>query len=329
MTFAAAVMTLGLAAAPAQATFPGRNGLLVFQRPVAKQVDLFTVPATGGAAHRLTRTPTWEEKAEWSPDGSRLAFGYSRPSGDPTEIATMDVATGGVSVLTSFGSTSQAPTWAPDGRLAYFTLFGAPAPSSRDVPPPAELYSMAGDGSDQLRLTHDRQIQTDPEWSPDGSAIAYAQWRAVPGQPGVFDIGVSLMNRDGFHARPLLRAAQPRDIATQSWSPDGKKLVLEWISATPHARDHHGRQSDIAVINADGTGLRFLTRTAALETEPVWSPDGTMIAFASDRHVKRGHDLERNGPAFELYTMRADGSHVRRLTHNHVPDLYPDWQPLP
>lgn len=77
--------------------------------------------------------------------------------------------------------------------------------------------------------------------------------------------------------------------------------------------DARGRPSDIAVINADGTGLHFLTRTAALETEPVWSPDGTMIAFASDRHVKRGRHLERNGSAFGIYTMRADGTDVRHI----------------
>jgi Tol biopolymer transport system component len=53
-----------------------------------------------------------------------------------------------------------------------------------------------------------------------------------------------------------------------------------------HGRDG-GRQSDIAVIDADGTRLRFLTHTAALETEPVWSPGGAMIAFAGDRHVRQ------------------------------------------
>jgi TolB protein len=232
-------------------------------------------------------------------------------------------------VLTSFGSTSSAPTWSPDGRIGYFTLRDFPAPSSdEDPPPPAELYSMTHDGGDQRRLTNDTQIQTDAEWSPDGSMIAYSQWRAVPGQPGVFDIGLSLMNRDGTNQRPLLATSAKRDIATQSWSPDGTRIVVELISAHPSGRSPRSRQSDIAVINAGGTGLRRLTRTAALEAEPVWSPDGTRIAFASDRHVKHGRHLDRNGPAFEIYTMRPDGTDIRRLTHNNVSDLHPDWQPL-
>jgi len=324
----ALALTTALAAAPAQATFPGQNGLLVFQRPVGRQVDLFTVPPAGGAIRRLTRTSTWEEKAEWSADGGRLAFGRSGPTGDPTEIASLDVRTGDLEVLTSFASSSQAPTWSPDGRIAFFSLHEAPAPASRDMPPPAELWSIAADGSGLQRLTRDKQIQTDAEWSPDGNTIAYSQWRAVRGEPGVFDIGLSLMNRDGTGKRALLAASARRDIATQSWSPDGQRLVVEWVSATPSGRKRGERQSDIAVVNADGTGLRFLTRTAALETEPVWSPDGTMIAFASDRHVRRGRHLDRNGAAFEIYTMRADGTEVHRITRNHVPDLYPDWQPL-
>jgi TolB protein len=318
-----------LAAAPAHATFPGRNGMLVFERPVGQQIDLFTVQPDGSALRRLTATKTWEEKPEWSADGQRLAVARSAPAGDPTEIATLNAAGGDVRVVTHFGSTSSAPTWSPDGRLAYFSLHDFRIPTSQDAPPPpAELYSIAQDGTGEQRLTRDKQIQTDAEWSPDGSTIAYSQWYAVRGQPGVFDIGLSFMNRDGTNKRAVLGDVAARDIVTQSWSPDGRQLVLEIASGHPHGRTPGSRQSDIAIVNADGTGLRYLTRTHALESTPVWSPDGQLIAFASDRHARRGK-LERNGDAYEIYTMRPDGSAIRRITHNHVADLYPDWQPLP
>ncbi len=306
----------------AWATYPGKNGLLVFQRGDGKASDLFTMRPDGTHVRRLTETATWEEKPEWSPDGRRVAFARSAPSGDPTEIATIAADGSDLRVLTSFGSSSSAPTWSPNGRIAYFTL--------RDFAhakgiPPAELYSMKADGTQQRRLTDDRQIQTDPEWSPDGRTIAFSQWRAVSHQPGVFDIGLGLMNSNGSNMRSLLAPSAKRDIATQSWSPDGKRIVFELISASPSGREPGSRQSDIAVINADGTGFHQLTHTAAAECEPVWSPDGKMIAFASDRHVRSGKNLERNGPEFEIYTMRADGSHVRRITFNRVPDIYPDW----
>jgi Tol biopolymer transport system component len=187
---------------------------------------------------------------------------------------------------------------------------------------------MTADGADQVRLTNDTEIQTDPEWSPDGTTIAYSQWYAVPGEPGVFDLGLSLMNRDGTNPRALLGQSARRDIVSHSWSPDGRRLVLEIATADPAGRTPGSRQSDLAIVNADGTGLRRLTRTAARGANPVWSPDGRRIAFVGDRHARRGK-LERGGPAFELYTMRVDGGDIRRITHNRVPDLHPDWQPLP
>jgi TolB protein len=319
----------GLAAAPAQATFPGKNGRLVFQRPIGKQSDLFTVKPNGRALHRLTRTRLFEDRAEWSSDGRRLVFAGSNLSGSREEIWTMSASGRQRRALTSFGSISAAPAWSPDGRIAFFTLSDFPPPASEeDPPPPAEIHSMTADGDDQQRLTNDDEIQTDPSWSPDGSTIAYIHWCEVPGEEGAFDLALYLMNRDGTGQRPLLDCSAKRFISNANWSPDGRRIVFEVATARPRGRSGADWQSDIAVINADGTGLRRLTRSAALETHPVWSPDGRRIAFTSDRHAKGGR-LELLGPAFELYTMRADGRGVRRITHNRVPDLHPNWQPIP
>ena len=180
---------------------------------------------------------------------------------------------------------------------------------------------MTADGDDRQRLTNDTEIQTDPSWSPDGSTIAYIHWCDMPGEQGAFDLTLYLMNRDGTDQRPLLGCSAKRFISNANWSPDGRRIAFEVATARPPARSGGGRQSDIAVINVDGTGLRRLTRTAAHETHPVWSPDGRRIAFTSDRHARRGR-LELLGPAFELYTMRADGRDIERITHNRVPDLH-------
>jgi TolB protein len=320
-----------LVAAPAaEATFPGRNGSLVEQRMVAnKQPDLFLMRPNGTGVRRLTKTRSWEEKPEWSADGRQLVFSRSTPSGDVSEIATLRLQDRAVSLLTHFASVSLAPTFAPDGRVAFFSLKDFPPPGKNDPPPPAELYSMAGDGSGLQRLTDDQVLQTDPEWSPTGAEIMFSRWRALPklGE-GVFDIGLSAIHPDGTHQRDIVHPS-PRDVVTQDWSPDGRRVLLEIATSHPNGRGGHGaRQSDLAVVNADGTHFRRLTRTAALESMAVWSPDGRRIAFASDRHVKTKKELDRGGPAFEIYTMSAKGKHIRRITHNHVPDLYPTWRPL-
>jgi Tol biopolymer transport system component len=296
----------------------------VFQRPVGEQSELFTIGPGGKGVRRLTRTRAWEDRAEWSPDGRRLAFSLSNRSGSREEIWTMSAAGGERRALTSFRSISAAPTWSPDGRIAFFTLRDFPPPASdEEPPPPAEIYSMAADGSDQQRLTNDTVTQTDPAWSPDGGSIAYIPFGGDPEAP---DLGLYVMNRDGTGQRPLLDFSPKRTIFNANWSPDGRRLVFEILPSRPSGRDG-GRQSDIGVIDGDGTGLRRLTRTAAFETHPVWSPDGRRIAFTSDRHA-RGRNLEPLGPAFEIYTMRADGRDVRRITRNRVPDLHPNWQPV-
>jgi TolB protein len=317
---------------PALATFPGANGKLVFQRPAGDQMDLFTIHPAGGHSKRLIGGGQFEEKAEWSPDGRRIAFSRGAPgeSGLPQEIWTSDAHGRRQRQLTSWNDLAGAPAWISPNRITYFTTKDFPAPSSPDEPPPpAEIYSMAADGSSQRRLTNDDVIQVDPEVSPADGTIAYIAYREVAGEPGVFDLGLFSIARDGGHPRTIARFSAKRDIVSTSWSPDGKRIVAEVAWATPRGDSGgSGRQSDLVVINADGSHLRRLTSTPALETNPVWSPDGRRIAFTSDRHAMPG-DRARWSDDFELYVMRADGTHVRRLTRNSVADLVPDWQPVP
>jgi TolB protein len=69
---------------------------------------------------------------------------------------------------------------------------------------------------------------------------------------------------------------------------------------------------DVWTIDADGTDLTRLTRSRWPEFDPTWSPDGTRIAFRSDRNDDS-----------EIWVMNADGSHRRRLTRG----LSPAWSP--
>jgi TolB protein len=331
------LMLLALPAAlaipgPAWATFPGSNGKLVFQRPAGEQMDLFTIRPGGGHAKRLIGGGLFEEKAEWSPDGRRVAFARGAPgeSGLPQEIWSSDAHGRHLRRLTSWNDFAGAPAWVSPNRITYFTTKDFPPPSAPDdPPPPSELYSMASDGSDQRRLTNDEVIQTDPEVSPADGTIAYIAYRAVAGEPGVYDLGLFSIARDGSRPRTIAPFSAKRDIASMSWSPNGKRIVAEVAWAHPRGDSGgSGRQSDLVVMNANGSHLRQLTRTPALETNPAWSPDGRSIAFTSDRHAGPGA-RERWSRDFELYVMRANGTRIRRVTNNSVADLVPDWQPVP
>src|SRR5207249_745019 len=75
----------------------------------------------------------------------------------------------------------------------------------------------------------------------------------------------------------------------------------------------------IYVVNADGSAVSRLTNNSAYDLQPVWSPDGTKIAFDSDRD---GNTVANTG----IYVMNADGSGVRRLT-DPGGDYGPAWSP--
>ena len=73
-------------------------------------------------------------------------------------------------------------------------------------------------------------------------------------------------------------------------------------------------EADGTVVNADGTNVRQLTNNTYSDVFPSWSPDGTQIAFASDRDGDR-----------EIFVMNADGTNVRQLTNNTYNDWFPSW----
>jgi TolB protein len=91
-----------------------------------------------------------------------------------------------------------------------------------------------------------------------------------------------------------------------------------------------GDDTELYVVNPDGTGLQRLTHDGPREAEdlaPAWSPDGRQIAFVSTR--ARQPDVPTTGapPAEEIYVMNADGTAQHRLTQNTRLDLGPKWLP--
>ena len=91
------------------------------------------------------------------------------------------------------------------------------------------------------------------------------------------------------------------------WSPDGTKIVF--IATC-------GGNSEICIMNSDGSNIIRLTNNNEDNEYPAWSPDGTKIAFSSDR--------DRNA---DIYIMNSDGSNLVRLTNNKFDDEYPSWSP--
>jgi Tol biopolymer transport system component len=222
-------------------------------------------------------------------------------------------ASGDIFVMPSFGLpqvrlTEARPddgqsAWSPDGRRIAFK-------SRRDGN--NELYVMNADGSDDTRLTSSARVsEGQPAWSPDGRRLLY---RKTPDNPIVQNADIWQIDVDPArpNARPVLE--RTGDERYPSYSPDGSKIVFR---SDADLVDHSGDE-ELYVMNADGTDVRRLTTDPAHDEGPIWSPDGTKIAFASER-----------GGSEDIWVMEPDGSDPRRLTDDPARDESPDWQPIP
>jgi TolB protein len=172
-----------------------------------------------------------------------------------------------------------------------------------------DIFVIRPDGRGLRRLTRSRAHDFSPAWSPDGTKIAFRSDR--DGNDEVY-----LMSADGSGRRNLTR--NPAIDYSPAWSPDGRTIAF----ASGRAGDEK-TLDDIWVMNADGTNPRQLESRVGIDEYPVWSPDGTTILFA----CTNGVILPQRVGDFEICSMDADGSHIRRLTDAAGISMPWSWSP--
>jgi Tol biopolymer transport system component len=193
-----------------------------------------------------------------SPDGRNVAF--VRSNGHDLDIWVQRVGGRKALNLTPGADADDTmPAFSPDGGSIAFR-------SKRDG---GGIFVMGATGESVKRLTREG---CHPAWSPDGTRLAYtSECVENPASRGGRSL-LKILDLAGGEARAL----DVPDAVQPSWSPSGKRIAYWLVPAG-------SGQRDLATVGADGTGERFLTRDAAMDWNPVWSPDGRWIYFSSDR----------------------------------------------
>jgi len=163
------------------------------------------------------------------------------------------------------------------------------------------VVDIAG-GTPQI-LTPASYTATEPVWSPDGREIAFSATRN--GNQDLY-----LMNADGTNIRRL--TTSPATDEWPSFSPDGTTVVYSNSGTRPLDDSGFSPTSRLYIVSAAGGRPTRVSSHDFAETQPSWSPDGTMIAYQADG---------------EIAVMNADGTGSRAVSGQRAGGFTPRWSP--
>ena len=250
----------------------------------------------------------------WSPDGSRIAFDSDRA--DPNvndgitinDVFTMKSDGTDVRKLTDSTGESGDPAYSPDGKLIAFEMDRADAGIKQGI-----FVMNAADGSGLRRITSVPGSARDdhsPRFAPDGKRVVFL--REIDDDTS----NLFVVDLDGSGLRQITPGdLHPGDAA---WSPDGTQIVFEADLVAD------GRAGPW-IVGADGSGLRSLTGPQDVSatwdgfSDPVWSPDGSLILTMHGLHDPDGS--ARAG----LATIHPDGTDLRYIADGLGAEHQADW----
>jgi serine/threonine protein kinase/WD40 repeat protein len=292
---------------------------------------IFIMGATGESAHRVSN---FGFNPAWSPDGNRLVVAEETVGDNPqyryttSSLWTIVVASGEKKKI--FNGDAVQPQWSPHNeRIAYWAQRGG----TRGI------WTVRTDGTDPVLLTTDSSLNWNPVWAGDGHAIYFSSDRAGGTDLWRIPVDESTGRSTGLPEAITKGGTAQRMHATVS--SDGQKIayveetvaenifqapfdpVAAKVTGTPKpitvgarvasepdlASDGEhvvfqslGKKMNLYVVRLDGTGERQLTDEDFQDRVPRFSPDGTQVAFYSNR----------SGP-YQIWGINTDGSNLHKI----------------
>ena len=228
--------------------------------------NIWILDTRNGELRQITKGNTEDFMPSWSPDDSEIAFASSRDNYE--SIWAMNVRTGGERRVRSVkGARLDAPSWGPAGQLLYhvteanrtrYEIDGKPVTGDENVfafraswaSPTEFLY--VSDGKIRRRSVAGLPMQTIDFTATMPVTVASTQY--------------TRRSRDFTSTTPRKALGIVRPVL----SPDGTQIAFAAVG-------------DIWLMPVSGGTPTNLTRDAALDTDPAWSPDGSQLVYSSDR----------------------------------------------
>ena len=233
---------------------PDGNKIVFSSNRNGKQ-HIYVMNADGSSLAQITNSPAEDTEPVWAPDGKRIAFTSQRDGNE--EIYVMNADGSDPRRLTNDPRTDNQPRWSVDGRILFTSYRGGQS----------DIYVMDDAGQNLTRLTTIKASRA--AWSPDGKKVAF-----VSRTPEIHWLQVFVMDADGSNLKMITRSDHSTFVP--KWSPDGARIAF--------VVEYHGARANIFETSGEGGKLNRLTGGPKFDGRHTYSPDGTKLAFESNRN---------------------------------------------